>query len=98
MREISAEALILGFLGSLAGGILGTVVSIWFRYHPIDLTMFVEELNFSGIAVTSSVPFALTPACVWGPVLSMWLASVLAALWPALKAARLKPVEAMTHV
>jgi ABC-type lipoprotein release transport system permease subunit len=98
MGEISAEALILGFLGSLAGGVAGTALSLYFQYNPLDLRMFVEELNFAGIAVSNEVPFALTPLCVWGPVLAMWLASVLAALWPALRAARLKPVEALTHV
>ena len=79
-------------------GLAGTALSLHFQYHPLDLTMFVEELNFAGIAVSNEVPFALTPACVWGPVLSMWLASVVAALWPAVRAARLKPVEALTHV
>ncbi len=98
LREIAAEAVVLGFIGSLAGGVIGTAVSFYFQYHPIDLTMFVEELNFAAIAVSSEVNFALTPACVWGPVLSMWIASIIAALWPAVKAARLKPVDAMTHV
>jgi ABC-type lipoprotein release transport system permease subunit len=98
VREVSVEALVLGFLGSLAGGIVGTLASLYFQAHPIDLTMFVEELSFSGIVVTSEVPFVLTPACVWGPVLSMWLVSVLAALWPAVKAARLKPVDALSYV
>lgn len=97
LGEISVEALLLGFLGSVAGGVGGALISLWFQAHPLDLRMFVEELNFAGIAVTNEVPFSLTPACVWGPVLAMWLSSVLAALWPAAKAARLKPVEALTH-
>jgi ABC-type lipoprotein release transport system permease subunit len=98
LREISTEAVILGFFGSVAGGAAGVLIALRFERHPLDLTMFVEELNFMGIAVTNEVPFALTPACVWGPVLAMWAASVLAALWPAVRAARMKPVEALTHV
>ena len=87
-----------GLIGSAAGGVIGTLVSLRFEAHPLDLTMFVEDLSFAGIAVTNEVPFALTPACVWGPVLAMWLSAVLASLWPAVKAARLKPVDALTHV
>jgi ABC-type antimicrobial peptide transport system permease subunit len=98
LREISAEALVLGLIGSLAGGVTGVLISLRFQHHPLDLAMFVDQLDFMGIAVSSKVPFALTPACVWGPVLAMWLISVLAALWPAVRAARMKPVEALTHV
>ncbi len=98
LREISAEALVLGLIGSLAGGVAGVLISLRFQHHPLDLAMFVDQLDFMGIAVSSKVPFALTPACVWGPVLAMWLISVLAALWPAVRAARMKPVEALTHV
>lgn len=98
LREISAEALVLGLMGSLAGGVAGVLISLRFQYHPLDLAMFVDQLDFMGISVSSKVPFALTPACVWGPVLAMWLVSVLAALWPAVRAARMKPVEALTHV
>jgi len=98
LREISTEALVLGFFGSAAGGAGGVVIALRFQHRPLDLTMFVEELNFMGIAVASEVPFALTPGCVYGPVLAMWAVSVLAALWPAIRAARMKPVEALSHV
>lgn len=98
LREITVEALLLGLVGSAAGGVAGTLVSLRFQHHPLDLTMFVQDLHFAGIAVTNEVPFTLTPGCVWGPVLAMWLSAVLASLWPAVKAARLKPVEALTHV
>jgi ABC-type lipoprotein release transport system permease subunit len=98
LREISVEAIVLGLIGSLAGGAAGILVSLRFQHHPLDLAMFVDQLDFMGIAVSSKVPFALTPACVYGPVLAMWLVSFLAALWPAVRAARMRPVEALTHV
>jgi ABC-type lipoprotein release transport system permease subunit len=98
LREISTEALILGFFGSLAGGFFGVAMSLWFEKHPIDLTMFGDQLNFSGIAVPNLIPFDLTLFSVWFPVLTMWVTSILAAFWPAVKAARLNPVEALSHV
>ena len=60
--------------------------------------MFVDQLDFMGIAVSSEIPFTLTAGSVAGPVLSMWAVSVLASLWPAARAARMKPVEALSHV
>jgi len=98
LREIAAEALILGFIGSLAGGAAGILVTLRFQRHPLDLSMFVDQLDFMGIAVSSEIPFTLTAGSVAGPVLSMWAVSVLAALWPAARAARMKPVEALRHV
>jgi ABC-type lipoprotein release transport system permease subunit len=98
LREISVEAIVLGLIGSLAGGVGGVLISLRFQHHPLDLAMFVDQLDFMGIAVSSKVPFALTPGCVYGPVLAMWLVSFLAALWPAARAARMRPVEALTHV
>jgi ABC-type lipoprotein release transport system permease subunit len=98
LREIAAEAVILGLVGSLAGGAAGILITLRFQKHPLDLSMFVDQLDFMGIAVSSEIPFTLTAGCVFGPVLSMWAISVLAALWPAARAARMKPVEALTHV
>ena len=97
-HRIAAEALILGLLGSLAGGAAGILVTLRFQRHPLDLSMFVDQLDFMGIAVSSEIPFPLTAGSVAGPVLSMWAVSVLAALWPAARAARMKPVEALSHV
>ena len=98
LNEIAAEALILGFIGSLAGGAAGILITLRFQAHPLDLSMFVDQLDFMGIAVSSEIPFTLTAGSVLGPILSMWAVSVLAALWPAARAARMKPVEALTHV
>ena len=98
LGEITAEAMIIGLVGSLAGGAAGILVTLHFEEHPLDLSMFVDQLDFMGIAVRSEIPFTLTAGCVWGPVLAMWAVSVLAALWPAFRAARMKPVEALTHV
>jgi ABC-type lipoprotein release transport system permease subunit len=98
LREIAAEAVILGLVGSLAGGVAGILITLRFQKHPLDLSMFVDQLDFMGIAVSSEIPFTLTAGCVLGPVLAMWAISVLAALWPAARAARMKPVEALTHV
>jgi len=98
IREITAEAFILGFISSIAGGIIGTLLSFYFMYFPIDLSGFAEGFNTSGIVISASWRAALSPAGIFIPIVAMWAISVLSALYPAIKAARLDPARALNHV
>lgn len=98
IKEVTAEAMLLGLCGSLVGGILGTALCRWLSVHPIDLSGFAEGFNTSGVAISAQWAATLTFDGVFWPVTLMWLVSVLAALYPAVKAARLDPVEALTHI
>ncbi|HPR50217.1 MAG TPA: ABC transporter permease [Deltaproteobacteria bacterium] len=98
LRDVSAEALVLGILSSILGGIIGTIVSLYFQYFPIDLSAFGEGFNTSGVVISAQWGALLTLRGIIWPIVIMWLVSVLAALYPAAKAARLDPVRALTHV
>jgi len=98
LRDISAEALLLGILSSIIGGIIGVLASAYFQYYPIDLSAFGEGFNTSGVVISAQWGATLTLEGVVWPIVIMWLVSVLAALYPAIKAARLDPVRALTHV
>jgi ABC-type lipoprotein release transport system permease subunit len=98
LRDIAAEALLLGIFSSLIGGVIGTALSLYFQYHPIDLTAFAEGFNTAGIVMSAQWRAALSIKGVLWPVTVMWIVSVVAALYPAFKAARLNPVRALTHV
>jgi ABC-type lipoprotein release transport system permease subunit len=98
LRDVSAEALVLGIISSIVGGIIGTIVSLYFQYYPIDLSAFGEGFNTSGIVISAQWGALLTTRGIVWPIVIMWLVSVLAALYPAVKAARLDPVRALTHV
>jgi len=98
LREISAEAFLLGILSSLIGGLIGTALSVYFQHYPIDLSRFAEGFSMSGTAFSANVSATVTISGIIWPVVLMWLVSFLAALYPAIKAARLDPVRAMTHV
>ena len=98
LRDVSAEALILGILSSIIGGIIGVLVSLYLQYYPIDLSAFGEGFNTSGVVISAQWGATLTFRGIVWPIVIMWLVSVLAALYPAIKAARLDPVRALTHV
>ena len=99
LREVSVEALVLALLSTLIGGAVGIFFAWYFQEFPIDLTAFSPDgFSTMGVAMSPLWRATLTPEAVWVPVLTMWIISLLAALWPAIKAARLDPVKALTHV
>jgi len=93
---IFTEALFLAVLALLVGDALGWGLALWFHAHPISLpgseAAAMEELGFSASMPTwLDLPnFFLVNALILGITL-------LAAVWPAVRAARYEPVEALRH-
>ena len=99
LREISIEALTLALVSTLVGGAVGVFFGWYFQEFPIDLSTFSPDgFSTMGVAMNPLWRAALTPESVWIPIVMMWIISLLAALWPAIKAARLDPVKALTHI
>jgi ABC-type lipoprotein release transport system permease subunit len=97
---ITLEALILGVCGVLLGTAFGVVVNALFARHGIDFASLgskeaLEKLTFAGMNYGLRVLPRTAPLTVLGGVLAVSVTSLLSALWPALHAARLQPVEAM---
>ena len=82
-RSVMAEALILGLLGSVLGVLFGYVMAKGLVY------LFGRAFLFKITTLVLS-PFALVSAIAVGVAVT-----VLAALYPALRAGRVSPVEAM---
>lgn len=77
---------ILGALGAAFGAIGGSVLSLYLADNPVAL--------FSGL-----VPdIKYTPAVLPGPMLVGFTISVIASVYPALRASRFQPEEAMRYV
>lgn len=95
-RMIMLEAILLGATGTVLGMAAGLPVYAWFAAHGINLAMFSDSLSAWGFSsvVHPDLPFAavVRQLCVV-PVVC-----VTAALYPALKAMRLQPVQAMYYV
>jgi ABC-type antimicrobial peptide transport system permease subunit len=90
------EALFLALLGMVAGTMLGGLLVAWLNRSGIDLSAIAG--SFETIpGITDKVYPVLILDHVWLPSLLLFACSVLVALYPARRAARLDPVEAIRH-
>lgn len=99
VRDVLMEALLLGTVSAFFGALLGGAVSFYFQTTGgMDLTTWQgNSLEVSGIIYDPVYQFALNPARILTAVLSMCTMCMLASLFPAIKAACLNPVAALTH-
>jgi len=90
------EALFLSLIGMLGGALLGVLIVAWLARDGIDLSAIAG--SFETIpGITDKVYPMLILDHVWLPSLLLFLCSVLVALYPAQRAAKLDPVEAIRH-
>ena len=89
------ESLVLTGLG-VAIGFAIAALGLWLLRDGIDLSLWSEGLQSFGIP-TRIVP-VLQAQDVWIPVAIAIATAVLASLWPAVRAVRTRPAEAVRHV
>lgn len=90
-RLFLLEGAVLGALGGAAGAAIGQVV-------VLVLDALELRLPLAGTTTDSVLHFGVSAGYLFSVALAACASSALAALWPALRAARLRPVEALRHV
>jgi ABC-type lipoprotein release transport system permease subunit len=98
IRDVSAEAFVLGLLSTFLGLIVGIAINAYMFHVGIDLSAMGGDIFIEGVAFSAQWKATFTQEGIVDPVIIMCLVCVLAALYPAIKAARLDPVRAITHV
>lgn len=91
---VMAEATVMAVGASVVAVLLGVLISWAFR-DGIDLSSQVGDLSMSGMTVPPIIPVSLTPGSIVGPVAVLVVMVVLSALYPAYKAAVVRPVYAI---
>lgn len=97
-RLVLAEALQLGLASLVVGSILGCLLTWYLVDVGIDLRTFIpDSLEFGGVVFDPIL--RATWDIGWMVRIALYVAglALLASLYPAAKAARIQPVEAMRH-
>jgi len=92
---VAVESLLLTLAGVAAGFALG-LGSVWLLRGGIDLSAWSEGLQAYGIPTRIRPVIRSTDLVV--PVVVALVTALLASLWPALRAVRIRPAEALRHV
>ncbi len=90
------ESVLLGALACVAGLVLGGI-DYWLVVYGIDFSVDGKPLEFMGIAFDAVVRGAFDPSRVPVVLVLVFFVSVVASLWPAWRASRLRPVAAVRH-
>ncbi len=91
------EGLFQAALATAAGLILSVPALLYFTRVGINLAALGGQISISGIGMDPVMRAVVTPASFVGPLSAMFVIVTASTLYPALKAARIRPVEAMRH-
>ncbi len=93
---IVLEAIALGLVAMPVGLLMGYATINYVRDNGIDLSMYAESLENYGLSTV--IYFDLAPEVYWQVAIGVFLTTILASVYPAWKAVRLRPVEALRAI
>lgn len=93
---IVLESVLLGLVAMPVGLLLGYITIDYVGKNGIDMSMYAKGLESFGMS--SVIYFELAPIVYLQVAVGVFLTAVLASIYPALKAIRLKPVEALRTI
>lgn len=96
LRTVIYEAVILGAIGVGIGALLGMAIAQYYHLNGIDLSSLVDSMAAIP-GMTDQVFPTLIPENLLLPGLLLYLIGIIVAVYPARKAAFMKPVEALHH-
>jgi ABC-type lipoprotein release transport system permease subunit len=92
------EALSLGLLAAVIGSVLGSLATWYLVKVGVNLQTFMPDtLEFGGVVFDPVLRATWDPGWMFNIALYVIGLTLLAALYPAIKAGRITPVEGMRH-
>ena len=94
---IFIETQIQVILATMVTLLIGVPLAFYFQSNGIDLSNISSGISFAGIAMDTIWRAYVTPNSIITPVVLLFIIATLAIIYPALKAALIRPVEAINH-
>ncbi len=95
VRSVLYEALVLGALSLAVGAALTVPVLVWWHNVPPDLSWLFGDFEMAGALVRPVLRVEYPRDMLVGTALALFATACLAALYPAIRAARLPPADTL---
>jgi ABC-type lipoprotein release transport system permease subunit len=99
VRMVLAEAVVLGLLGAAVGTVLGMALVGYWAKEGLDLSALAGKADSQVAFAGMRVSWRIFPVFEWAQAAqgfaAVFVTSLVASAWPAARAARLEPMEAM---
>ena len=96
IKQVSLEAIILTFIASIIGTIVGLSAALYFQKYGFVVSG-QGNFSFGGVVMDPIWKASVSLEIILLPIGLMMLTSILSSLYPASIAARIKPVEAIHY-
>ena len=96
LKQVSLEAILMTIFASIIGVVIGLSVALYFQKYGFDVSGG-GNMSFGGVVMDPIWKASVSVGIVLLPVVLLMLVSVVASIYPASIAARIKPVEAIHY-
>ena len=96
LKQVSLEAILMTIFASIIGVVVGLSVALYFQKYGFDVSVS-GNMSFGGVVMDPIWRASVSVGIVFLPVVLMMLISIVASIYPASIAARIKPVEAIHY-
>jgi len=96
LKQVSLETILMTIFASIIGVVVGLSVALYFQKYGFDVSGS-GNMSFGGVVMDPIWRASVSVGIVFLPVVLMMLISIVASIYPASIAARIKPVEAIHY-
>lgn len=94
---VYSETIIQTVVACILGLIMGWFSSRYLEIHGIDMSSLAGSINFGGVALDPVWRASINQADLFNPVIFLFAIALIAVLYPAIKVARIKALDAIHH-